>query len=225
MVIIVDNTEKSRKRELRSRFLNLNIPCAVCTADSLKKLAPARFTVVFAESESMLTTVSIRAGATELIAVNVTGKPIRNPDAYIIDPSRDTDVVNYVIRRAREAYLINALDPDATPVRFDGEYTFFRNRHLRLTPDEKMILRHLVLSKGEYHTPDEIARYCFAAPSARDLSRVRTHICNINRKALTAADLKLIIAVRGKGYKVDFPNPDEREKTHYNVSSDAPLFV
>ena len=225
MVLIVDNSAKKRGRELRSCFLKAGIPCALVNMETLKRTAPARFTIAYAENENQLSIVSLRAGATDYIVINDTGRRMFNHDAHMYDPDTDGDIVGYVSKRADELFGINTTDPAIPPIRFDGEYTLFRNRYIRLTATEKMIVRHLIMSNDDWHSAEEIVRYAYNEPSLRARKTVSSHVSSINRKAQTATGEKLIVAHRGLGYRILLSASKGRKYGHYDLTPEKPLFV
>jgi len=224
MVLIVDDSAKKRKTELRKRFLEARIPCAVCNMEKLKRIPSALYTVVYAENENQLSIASIRAGHTKYIAINETGKRMINPDAHFYNENTDGDIVEYVKSGFVKDLGIDIERLCVLPVAFSEKGFLFRNRYVLLTEKEEMIVRFLAISKDNFHTADEIEFYTADEYSPKSNS-VAQHICNINKKTTEAANCKMIIAKRGFGYMLDSSVGEISEPNHYDVSSDLPLFV
>lgn len=212
MILIVDNSSKKRKDILRKYFHKVGIPCAVVNMEQLKKMKTARFTIAFAESEDQLSIVSVRAGKTEYIVLNDTGKRMFNSDAHIYNPISDGTLLEYVNIRAKEVFGFDAINLNIPPLKFDGINTFFYEKNIILTDREKMIVRHLILSKGEWHSVNEI--FCYSCSLGDSKSSISVHICNINKKAVRATGCRMIIAKRGYGYKIDYTLSPKREQSH-----------
>lgn len=226
MILIIDDSSKKRKTELRNSLFDAGIPCAVVTSERLKKLEPARVTVAFAENETQLSIVSIRAGSTDYIVINDTGRRMYNTDAYFYDPTVDGDFRDFIKRRAVEKHGISIDSLAEYPVRMcDGEVYFF-NRQVNLTRREEMIVRHLMFAKGEWHSSEEVARFAFDGISGGiDDSSVSVHICNINKKSVQVTGRKIILSKRFCGYKINRLEPEKKKRGPYKRKVTPPRYV
>lgn len=225
MVLIVDDSVKRRKYELRNLLYYAGIPCAVVNSEQLRDCSPARMTVTFAENETQLSITSIRAGATDYIVVNDTGKKMINSDAYFYSWERDGIFVEFIKKRALELHGINVEYPFLYPARFNEGRAYFYNREVRLTLTEEMIVRHLMFAKGEWHTAKEIACYAYPGSGDKTEESVCVHVCNINKKSLHITGKKAILAKRYHGYSLNTVKPERKKRGPYKKKVNPPQFV
>lgn len=225
MVLIVDDSAKQRKFALREKLYLAGIPCMIVNSEQLKKKEPARITVAFAENETQLSIVSLRAGVTDYIVINDTGRKMINCDAYFYDPELDGAFADFIIRRAHDKHGIAIHNTLSYPARFTSKGAYFFNRAVNLTLTEEMIVRHLLFAKGEWHTAEEIANYSFNSQGRIDGSSISVHICNINNKSLNVTGKKIILAKRFYGYKINAPGPEKKKRGPYNIKTIPPRFV
>ena len=99
MVVIVDERARVRSISLRERLLAEGVPCALCSLDTLSHLSAAPVTVCFATDRDHLFRVSLRAGDTVLIALDLSGGRLYDPDAVIWDESLHGDLVHFIIKK------------------------------------------------------------------------------------------------------------------------------
>ncbi len=203
MIVIVDGRNRKRSLCLRERFLCAKIACAICTPEEAAHFKGAPVTVCFAVSETMLSLVSVRTAGTALIAVNVSGKHVYNPDAVIWDEKLHGDLADFVIALARERTGINPRELTAGDVLVKPDGVYFHMNYLALTDTEHLILFHLAAGADRFHSEEEIRKYaCRKSDLRRKSSSVSVHICNINKKAIRAFSKRAIVCRRGSGYAV-----------------------
>lgn len=223
MIVIVDGRNRKRSILLRESFLAAGIACALCTPEVVSRFRGASVTVCFASSEDMLSLVSVRAGRTALIAVNVSGRKMYHTDAVIWDEQTHGDLVSFALRLARERGIsfpeVTAGDVLVTP----GS-VYFRMNYLALTATERLIMFHLAVGANRFHCEEEIRKYaCPESDLRRKNSSVSVHICNINKKAMRACGERAITCRRGSGYAIlTVPDPVQRRKRSSTIT---PTFV
>lgn len=201
MVVIVDGRNRRRSVCLRERFLDAKIACALCTPEEAENFKGAPVTVCFAVSETMLSLVSVRTAKTVLIAVNVSGRHMYNPDAVIWDEKLHGDIFEFVVTLAKKHGGINPRELAAGDVLVTPDSAYFHMNYLALTATEHLILFHLTASPECFHSEEEIRKYaCHKSDLRKKSSSVSVHICNINKKAMRAVGQNIIVCRRGSGY-------------------------
>ena len=100
-----------------------------------------------------------------------------------------------------------------------GYMTKYEYRHLRLTKEDHSAVylgMKMALTEAEYRillymcteaegisTSEDILSFCFAESYRMVSTNVKHHISHINKKAKALGGRKLILSVRGKGYKIN----------------------
>ena len=203
MIVIVDKSARARSLSLRDRFLNLGVPCALCTARTLSALGGAPVTICFAAHEDDITRASLHAGRTALIAVNVSGRHMYHPDAIIWDESRHGDLVTFALKTARERTGIDLDLVAAGGVRVERGAVSYLRRRLSLTDTERLLVLHLAIRPDVFCAEREVRKFiCSAGDLRLRRSSVSVHAANVNRKAVRSAGSKLIACRRGHGYAI-----------------------
>lgn len=223
MIVITDRRNRKRSLRLREQLLEAGIACAACTPEDAGLLRGAPVTVCFAESEDMLSLVSVRAGRTSLIAVNVSGRKMYHPDAVIWDSQLHGDLASFAVRTAEKQTGTDVRRLTAGYVTVTPEAAYFHLNYLALTDTERLILFHLAAGADRFHREEEIRKYAFReCDLRRKNSTVSVHICNINKKAMRACGEKAVTCRRGSGYAI-LTAPDKAKRRRRTVLT--PPFV
>ncbi len=74
---------------------------------------------------------------------------------------------------------------------------------MKLTQSEYRILLYMCTNGEKIFPPEEILAYCFAESYRMVSTNVKYHISHINKKSKALGDRKIILSVRGKGYKIN----------------------
>lgn len=181
MVLIVDNTQRKLRKEIRDALFSRCIPCAVTNTEKMDAFFPTR--IVIATEEYLFYDVSYLAD-------------IYNCDAVLYD--QNEDLLSFVLRIFSEHY--NESFHKSFMLEFVDEELFVCKKHIRLTDTERMIFKMLLCSEN-WVTKDSLALYCLRDPSS-DQGSISVHISNINKKVKAATGLKLVAFKRFSGYRL-----------------------
>ena len=99
MILIVDDRARRRSLILRDLFRAAGVPCALCAFDNMTQFRSAPVTVFFAHDETSVSLAAVRAGRTELVAVNVSGRRMFHPEASVWDGEPDEKLVAFAKAR------------------------------------------------------------------------------------------------------------------------------
>ena len=203
MILIVDDRARRRSLILRDLFRAAGVPCALCAFDNMTQFRSAPVTVFFAHDETSVSLAAVRAGRTELVAVNVSGRRMFHPEASVWDGEPDEKLVAFALDLAREKRGIDAACVSAGRLRITPDSVHYGLKLLVLTPTERLILFHLAVNAGRYCPEREVRKFALPADDLRaKSSSVKVHICSINKKAVRAAGEKIICCRRASGYAV-----------------------
>ena len=182
MPLIIDNTQRKFRRELRDELLKMNIPCAVSDTEHCQELLPA-FTV-FVTEDYIVPDVKYIADMYSSAAV------------VKVDPE---DIPKAAIKRQYSGISAAARRIAQRRIRFDGKELVFCGKTIALTRAQRLLVSVLVLADG-WTDAARLAAYCMRRTD--DTNSVCVHICNINTKAKNATGQPLILCRRYSGYRI-----------------------
>lgn len=184
MILIVDNTKRKMRSDIRTLLLEKSVPCAICNTNSIDIFLPSGACIV--TEKYLFDTVRYMSSMHGL-------SPL-----YLYNGS--DDIFEYVSEIA-EGLLqrIKEIESEYHLVFDDGDMLFC-GRTVVFTKTELRIIRMLLLSE-DWQRREKIALYCMKDPLADEKS-IAVHICNINKKALKSAGRILIEKRRYCGYRI-----------------------
>lgn len=194
MILIIDNTQRKFRTEIRKRFLSDNIPCMVADVSQYDEYLPAPFTVV--TERYLLDEVAYVAG-------------LHNHDhAPICLHEEVRDMYKYIIEALLEHFGdIFGTSKIARVLTKNGE-VLFCGKPLYLTKSESRILNMLKYAPtdsatGEkvYYSKEQLAAYCMT-DGRNAAGAVAVHICNMNNKANKIAGFDIVECKRYLGYRL-----------------------
>lgn len=185
MILIVDNTHRKMRTEIRDLLLSRCVPCAVTNTDKLDAFLPA--TVII-----------------------VTEKYLYEDVKYLSDMHEYSPIVVYnekenfkeFVIAVYEEYCKNKYEAkDSRRVIFDEGRYYFCSKELFMTKTEKRIIRAL-LSKNGWMSAEHISYYCLKG-GKEDPKSVAVHICNLNNKVFGVTRHNIISCRRYSGYRIN----------------------
>ena len=192
MILIIDNTQRKFRGEIRQRFLLENIPCLVADATQYDEYLPATFTVV---TEKYLFDD----------AVYMAGMHNHDP-VYLYEDVKN--LYNYIVNTFSEQYGDIFGTSKISRVLIKNGDVLFCGKPLYLTPNEQRILTMLryapidpTTKEKIYYTKEQLAAYCLEQGRSA-AGAVAVHICNMNNKANKTAGVDIIECKRYKGYRL-----------------------
>ncbi len=85
----------------------------------------------------------------------------------------------------------------------DSRSAIYLGLKMNLTESEYRILLYMCSNDGKIFSPEDILAFCFAESYRMVSTNVKYHISHINRKSKALGGRKLILSVRGKGYRLN----------------------
>lgn len=180
MVLIVDNTQRKMRREVKEALFSLCIPCSVTSTEKMDRYFPVG--AVIATEKYIFSDVKYMA-------------EIYNCPAYLYDENED--ILSFVLKIYGERYNTSY---KSFMLEFSEEELYVCRKHIRLTDTEKMIFK-MLLSAEDWTSKESLALYCLKDPCA-DKGTISVHISNINKKVKAATGFKLIEFKRFSGYRL-----------------------
>lgn len=180
MLLIVDNTQRKIRREVRDALFSLCIPSAVTNTDKMDGYFPVG--TVIATEKYIFSDVKYMAD-------------IYSCPAFLYDEKED--LISFALKVFKERYNTSY---KSFMLEFSENELFVCKKHIRLTDTEKMIFK-MLLCADDWITRESLAIYCLKDPSS-DKSTVSVHISNINKKVKAATGFKLIEFKRFSGYRL-----------------------
>lgn len=193
MILIIDNTQRKFRTEIRNMFLLQNIPCYVTETSQCDEYLPAPFTVV--TERYLLDEVSYIASM----------RHDQNP-IYVHEGIRD--LYDYVIRAFSEQHgdIFGTIKISRVLTR-NGE-VLFCGKPLYLTKSEQRILNMLKYAPDDpitkekiYYSKEQLAAFCMTDGRSA-AGAVAVHICNMNNKANKIAGFDIVECKRYLGYRL-----------------------
>lgn len=192
MILIIDNTQRKFRGEIRQKFLADNIPCLVADEDQYDAYMPAAFTVV---TEKYLLDDAVYMSE------------IYNRDpVYLYEDIKD--LYNFIINTFSERYGdIFGTSKISRVLTKNGE-VLFCGKPLYLTPNEHRILTMLRYAPTDretnekvYYSKEQLAAFCLEKGRSA-AGAVAVHICNMNTKANKTVGADIVECRRYKGYRL-----------------------
>lgn len=85
----------------------------------------------------------------------------------------------------------------------DTHSAIYLGMKMPLTESEYRILLFICTNADRVISPEELLAFCFSESYRMVISNVKHHISHINEKSKALGGRKLILSVRGKGYKIN----------------------
>lgn len=182
MILIVDNTQRKFRKNIRGDMHRKGIPCVLTDSLRCAEYMPTR--AVFVTEDYLLKDAQYIAGIYSV------------PYVRTVYPED--------VEQTAEAVFCDGISNEATRlarrrIRFDGRTLYFCGKPIALTKSEKLIVSLLTLCE-DWTDSEIIAAYCMKNPD--DRNSVAVHICNINSKARRATGQGLILCRRYSGYSI-----------------------
>ena len=182
MILIVDNTQRKFRKNIRGDMHRKGIPCVLTDSLRCAEYMPTR--AVFVTEDYLLKDAQYIAGIYSV------------PYVRTVYPED--------VGQTAEAVFCDGISNEATRlahrrIRYDGQTLYFCGKPISLTRTEKLVVSLLTLCEG-WTDSEIIAAYCMKNPD--DRNSVAVHICNINSKARRATGQGLILCRRFSGYSI-----------------------
>lgn len=182
MILIVDNTQRKFRKNIRGDMHRKGIPCVLTDSLRCAEYMPTR--AVFVTEDYLLKDAQYIAGIYSV------------PYVRTVYPED--------VGQTAEAVFCDGISNEATRlahrrIRYDSQTLYFCGKPIALTKSEKLIVSLLTLCEG-WTDSEIIAAYCMKNPD--DRNSVAVHICNINSKARRATGQGLILCRRFSGYSI-----------------------
>lgn len=192
MILIIDNTQRKFRTEIRKRLLSDNIPCVVADLSQYDEFLPAPFIVV--TERYLLDEVAYLAGMHNQAPICL-HEDVRDMYTYI---------VNAFLERFGDIFGTSKI---ARVLTKNGE-VLFCGKPLYLTKSESRILNMLkyaptdpVTGEKVYYSREQLAAYCMTDGRSA-AGAVAVHICNMNQKANKIAGFDIVECKRYLGYRL-----------------------
>lgn len=182
MILIVDNTQRKFRKNIRGDMHRKGIPCVLTDSERSAEYMPTR--AVFVTEDYLLKDAKYIAGIYSV------------PNVRTVYPE---DIENNAEAVFRDGISNEAPRLARRRIRFDGQTLCFCGKPIALTKTEKLIVSLLTLCE-DWTDSEIIAAYCMKNPD--DRNSVAVHICNINSKARRATGQGLILCRRYSGYSI-----------------------
>lgn len=182
MILIVDNTQRKFRKNIRGDMHRKGIPCVLTDSERSAEYMPTR--AVFVTEDYLLKDAQYIAGIYSV------------PNVRTVYPE---DIENNAEAVFRDGISNEAPRLARRRIRFDGQTLCFCGKLIALTKSEKLIVSLLTLCE-DWTDSEIIAAYCMKNPD--DRNSVAVHICNINSKARRATGQGLILCRRYSGYSI-----------------------
>ena len=183
MILIVDNTQRKMRKEIKDHLFSRCIPCAVTDTSRMDKYFPCDIIVV--TERYILEDVKYMADI------------YKCPTVILYDEKED--LLSFVLRIYSE--ICEKQFKKGFILKFVNENLFFAGMPIRITDTQKMMVKMLSFADG-WVTRESLALYCLR-DSSSDTSAVSVHISNINKKVKEVTGLKLIEFKRFSGYRIN----------------------
>lgn len=178
MILVVDNTRRKMRKEIRELLRSKGIPCAVSVSDKIDMLLPASCVVV-------------------------TERYLLEDVKYMVEFHETSPVYLYDTEKSFGDFVlecVNAHVKEAPPNMEFEDKLYYYGTPIPLTKTELLIARFLSEVPG-WHTVENIAAYCLK--NGKDgANNVSVHICNINQKCKRLTNVELIDCRRYSGYMI-----------------------
>ena len=182
MILIVDNTHRKMRKEIKDELFSRHIPCAVIDSERMDRYFPCDIVI-----------------ATE--------RYIFNDVKYIADIYNSSTVVLYDEKEDLLSFVLRIYD-DYKAKHYKKTFAlelremqlYFYRMPLKLTETESLIVKMLLFA-DDWITRESLASYCLRS-QVPDVGSISVHISNINRKAKAVTGLSLIQYKRFSGYKL-----------------------
>ena len=192
MTLIIDNTQRKFRTEIRKRFLSDNIPCVVADLSQYDEFLPAPFTVV--TERYLLDEVAYLAGMHNQAPICL-HEDVRDMYTYILNAFQE---------HFGDIFGTNKISRVLTK---NGD-VLFCGKPLYLTKSEARILNMLkyaptdpVTREKVYYSKEQLAAYCMTDGRSA-AGAVAVHICNMNQKANKIAGFDIVECKRYLGYRL-----------------------
>lgn len=193
MILIIDNTQRKFRTDIRNMFLLKNIPCHITETGQCDEYMPVPLTIV--TEQYLLDEVSYIAG------VHHSNSPI-----YVYENLRG--LYDFAVRAFSEQYGdIFGTTKISRVLTRSGEILFC-GKPLYLTDSEQRILNMLKYAPTDpdtkekpYYSREQIAAFCMTDGRSA-AGAVAVHICNMNNKANRATGFDIVECKRYLGYRL-----------------------
>ena len=184
MILIVDNTRRRIISEIRDSLMDMGIPCAVSGSETCVDLLPS--TLAVATEAYIFDDVKYSCSITENV-----------PCVLCADEG--------ALQELSKAAFGDAFLSYCTPVRpiyysLERNSFFVYSKEIYFTPIEKRIISMLLLDGG-WCSGERLLPYCNKSRKVSAQS-IGVHVCNINKKTLSAVGIDIISCKRYTGYKI-----------------------
>lgn len=184
MILIVDNTQRKMRREIREYMLSRSIPCCVCDTDNADLYLPAGAVIV--------TEAYILSDVRYICGMNGNSPVLLCDDGNDIYKFTDDVFGEYCLKRCNGKDSVRAF--------FENDRLIFRSKEIYLTKTQKRIVRMLLFA-DDWQTGEKISAYTLKKGRSDEQS-VAVHICNINRNTRAVTGAELIECRRFSGYRI-----------------------
>lgn len=188
MILIVDNTQRKMRNEIREALFYESIPCAVTSSDKMDAFLPA--------GVILLTEAYLEADVREYLSVM--------HDSSLVTVLDETcDPIDFA-KECYNKFCREKCEPsNDINIEFYGDYLTFNGVVTRLTKTEKRIVNMLLL-EDRWVSGEMLSIYCVkdASLMCPDPKRIAVHVCNINKKSRTFLGEELITHRRYSGYRI-----------------------
>ena len=184
LIIIVDNTKRKARNEIRNSFHEKNIPCVVTDSNHFGSFLPAELIII---TENYL-----------LDDVKYVGEMYGKLTYCICDENKP------LICSAEEIAIshFNGFgDYKRSKITVKDGKTFFCGRKIKLTKTEQRILNMFLYSDKTY-TAEAVAAFCLGSTNASACTAI-SHISKLNAKSKRLTGFALIKGKRYEGYTLN----------------------
>ncbi len=182
MFLIVDNTRRKFRNEVRFKFNEMSIPCIITDLNHCNDYMPAALIIV--TEKYLMEDVQFLAKMYD--------------DAPVVLWDESVDMCKFAFDTYERIYGDRIFDSSKGRLLLEKDEIYLGGRRMYFTKTETKIFYLLYYSPG-WQDKEHIAKYCLEN-GEKDIGAVPVHICNINNKAIRRANARIIKFKRFEGY-------------------------
>lgn len=184
MILIVDNTRRKIRKELKDLFFKNCVPCHIVHSDKMTFFMPTHY--VMPTEEYLIRDIKY---CSDMFS-----------EQEVVEYDESVPLITYCTEILNNTFLCKYKNYRCKNIRIIDGKIWFCGKNIRLTKTERRIF-NMMLYSNEYYSADIIGAFCLSENARNHEGTIKVHIHNINKKALYLTGHKLIAHRNYKGYK------------------------